>query len=249
MTGFRDHFSGHAAEYARYRPGYPPELFGYLAQVAATRGLAWDVGTGSGQVAVGLAERFQRVIATDASRSQVSHAQRRDNIQYLVARAEDRALAAGTVDLVTVGQALHWIDAPDFYSVVRCVAKPGGIVAVWGYDWARVCPEIDGLIVTLYAEILDGCWPPERRLVDEHYAGVPFPFDQLESPHFVMRACWDLDRFLNYLGTWSAVRRYWERNGTDPVVRIRYEITAAWGSAAMRRVTWPMFIRVGKVFP
>jgi SAM-dependent methyltransferase len=123
----------------------------------------------------GLAERFQRVIATDASRSQVSHAQRRDNIQYLVARAEDRALAAGTVDLVTVGQALHWIDAPDFYSVVRCVAKPGGLVAVWGYDWARVCPEIDALIVTLYAEILDGCWPPERRLVDEHYANVPFP--------------------------------------------------------------------------
>ena len=28
---FKDHFSGKAAAYGRYRPHYPPELFSFLA--------------------------------------------------------------------------------------------------------------------------------------------------------------------------------------------------------------------------
>ena len=67
--GFKDHFSGHAGLYARHRPRYPSELFGWLADAAGGRELAWDCGTGSGQAALALAESFRRVIATDASRA------------------------------------------------------------------------------------------------------------------------------------------------------------------------------------
>jgi uncharacterized protein YhfF len=42
-----------------------------LAADAPRTGLAWDCATGSGQAAVGLAERFARVIATDKSRAQI----------------------------------------------------------------------------------------------------------------------------------------------------------------------------------
>ena len=52
---FKDHFSGHAADYASFRPGYPPELFDFVAALPRRRGTAWDCGTGSGQAAVGLA--------------------------------------------------------------------------------------------------------------------------------------------------------------------------------------------------
>lgn len=70
---FHDHFSKHAVDYARYRPGYPQALFDFLVEQAPGRELAWDCGTGSGQAAIQLAERFQRVIATDASREQIEN--------------------------------------------------------------------------------------------------------------------------------------------------------------------------------
>jgi hypothetical protein len=34
MAGFQDEFSKHAEEYARYRPGYPGELFDYIASIS-----------------------------------------------------------------------------------------------------------------------------------------------------------------------------------------------------------------------
>ena len=46
---FKDHFSAHAAGYARARPGYPEALFDFLASLPARRGLAWECGAGSGQ--------------------------------------------------------------------------------------------------------------------------------------------------------------------------------------------------------
>ena len=55
MTTFKDHFSGHAADYAKFRPNYPPKLFDHLASISPKRELAWDCATGSGQAAVGLA--------------------------------------------------------------------------------------------------------------------------------------------------------------------------------------------------
>ncbi len=39
---FKDHFSGHAVDYAQFRPHYPAELFDYLASIAPNRELAWD---------------------------------------------------------------------------------------------------------------------------------------------------------------------------------------------------------------
>jgi hypothetical protein len=71
---FPDHFSGHAADYARARPTYPDELFAHLASIAPARELAWDVGAGSGQSACALAEHMERVVATDASSKQLAAA-------------------------------------------------------------------------------------------------------------------------------------------------------------------------------
>ena len=44
-ASFPDHFSRHAADYARYRPDYPDSLFDYLAAAAPARRLAWDCAT------------------------------------------------------------------------------------------------------------------------------------------------------------------------------------------------------------
>src|SRR5438874_11214721 len=110
QQGFKDHFSQQAADYAKFRPRYPKELFRYLAQVAPGIELAWDCATGNGQAAVELAELFQRVIATDASEKQITNAEPHARVEYRVAPAENSGIESNTIDLVTVAQALHWLD-------------------------------------------------------------------------------------------------------------------------------------------
>ena len=101
------------------------------------RAWQWDCATGSGQAAVSLAGHFDRVIATDASRQQLDQAMPHDRVTYQVAQAQRTGIASGSVDLVTVAQALHWFDIPRFFNEAKRVLKPGGVVAVWCYSWVR----------------------------------------------------------------------------------------------------------------
>ena len=123
--GFKDHFSGHALDYRAFRPAYPPELFAFLAHSAPARDLAWDCGTGNGQAAIGLAEHFASVFATDASAEQIKNAARHPKIEYAVAPAEQCPLADHSADLITVTQALHWFHLDRFYAEVRRVVPAG----------------------------------------------------------------------------------------------------------------------------
>ena len=247
---FKDHFSSHAADYAAYRPGYPPALFDFLLTLTAGRRLAWDCATGNGQAAVDLAARFERVIATDASADQIAHAVPHPRVEYRIAAAESSGLPDRSVDLVTVAQALHWFDFDRFYAEVRRVLAPDGAIAAWTYNLARVSPEIDAAIDRLARDVAGPYWPPERRWVDLEYRTIPFPFPEAAAPAFVHEERWDLERLLRYLRTWSAVQRYQKATGDDPLAQIRDELAAAWGdSAAARVVRWPIFLRASQPLP
>jgi SAM-dependent methyltransferase len=247
---FKDHFSGHASEYAAYRPSYPPALFELLASLPRRRGLALDCATGNGQAAVGLAERFERVVAIDASREQLANARPHPRVEYRLARAEETGVEAAAVDLVCVAQALHWLDFDSFYAEVRRIMAPGGAIAAFTYDLARVAPELDRIVDRLAHQVVAAYWPPERRWVDEEYRTLPFPFAELATPKLENEAYWDLGRMLLYLGTWSSVRRYLEATGRDPIKMLQDELTAAWGDPAQaRRVYWPISMRAGRVAP
>lgn len=249
MSGsFKDHFSAHAADYAAFRTGYPGELFDWLATLPARRGLAWDAGTGNGQAAVALAERFERVVATDPSAEQLAHAVPRPNVEYRLAAAEASGLPDGAVDLATAAQAYHWFDFERYAAEVRRVLAPGGAVAVWVYDLPRVAPRIDAAVDRLHKEIAGPYWPPERRWVDEGYLTMPFPFAEVPAPGFPAETRWTLDRLLGYLGTWSSVRRYRQALGSDPLDLVTAEIAEAWGEPdEVRPVRWPLHLRVGRV--
>lgn len=151
---FEDHFSGHARVYAQFRPEYPAAWYAALAALAPGRALAWDCGTGNGQAAAGLAAHFAHVYATDASAEQIALARPAPGVSYAVAPAEQCALADGTVDLVTVAQAVHWFDHARFYAEVRRVLRSGGVLAVWVYHLIEVDPAVDALIVHYHNEIV-----------------------------------------------------------------------------------------------
>jgi SAM-dependent methyltransferase len=243
---FKDHFSGHAGVYASFRPGYPPALFDFVASLPRGRDLAWDCATGNGQAAGPLAARFSRVIATDASAEQLAHAEPYPNVEYRQAPAESSGLADRSVDLVTVATAVHWFDFERFYAEVERVLAPGGALAVWAYNLARISPEVDVWTDRLSHEVVRAWWPPERRFVDEEYRTLPFPFAEVAVPELWIEERWDLPRYLHYLGTWSALNRYVQANGRDPRDEIHAGMAAAWGDPAeVRTVRWPIMMRAG----
>jgi SAM-dependent methyltransferase len=244
---FKDHFSGHAADYAAFRPTYPAPLFDFLATLPERRALAMDCATGNGQAALGLAERFDHVLALDASAEQLANAWPHPRVTYRQARAEATGAADHTVDLVCVAQALHWFDFDLFYAEARRVLVPGGAIAAVTYDLARITPALDRLIDRLSQQIVGTYWPPERRWVDERYRTIPFPFAEVAAPSLEIEAHWDLGQLLHYFGTWSSVRRYQAATGRDPVKLLQDELAAAWGDpAAVRRIAWPLFLRAGR---
>ena len=137
---FKDHFSGHAAAYARARPTYPDALFDWLAAQCAGHALAWDAGCGNGQASIALASRFDRVHASDPSATQVAAAPTHPRVAWHVEPAEQCSLPDASADLVTVAQAYHWFDYERFAAEATRVLRPGGVVAVWAYGVSSVTP-------------------------------------------------------------------------------------------------------------
>ena len=246
---FKDHFSGHAAAYADARPRYPAELFTWLATLMPQRDLAWDCGTGNGQAALGLAAHFGQVIATDPSKEQIANAFPHARVEYRVAGAESSGLKPRSVDLVTVAQALHWFDRPKFYAEVKKVLKPHGVIAVLCYGLCCVGPAIDAAVQEFYAGETGPYWPPERRLIDEGYRSIEFPFVEIAPPPLDMEQHWTLNQFLAYLRTWSAVQRFITYHGRDPVTNLADKLQPLWGDSRTRRsIRWPLHIRTGRLF-
>lgn len=253
-AAFPDHFSGHADDYARFRPTYPDALFDALADRCVRCDLAWDCATGNGQAALGLARRFKRVVATDASEQQIQAAPPHPRVAYAVALAGESPLDDASVDLVTVAQALHWLDPDRFYPEVRRVTRPGGLLAAWTYTLFYAPaddPQADAINRVLrrfYHETVGPYWPPERQHIEARYRSLPFPFEEADAPDVTMTEDWALDAVVGYLQTWSASKRYRAETGTDPVAPVAADLRDAWGDpATVRSMQWDVPMRVGVV--
>lgn len=245
---FPDHFSGVSAAYATFRPSYPDALFDFLTSVAPARDAAWDAGTGTGQAAAGLARHFNHVIATDASASQIEHATPHPRIEYRVVPAEASGLENRSVDVVTAAQALHWFDRPRFWTEARRVLRPGGVIAVWTYVLFEIEPRIDAIVRRFYSGIVGPYWAPERRITEERYRTVEFPFDEFTAPDFVIEQRVTLEDVAGYIRTWSATRAFIKQHRLDPVDDLMRELARAWGASQQSRLArWPVAMRIGRV--
>jgi len=242
-----DNFSTGGADYALYRPDSPQEVFDFLYSHVRNFDAAWDCGTGNGQVATKLAERFKTVFATDISEDQLRHAQKKANIIYRKERAEQTSFADNSLDLITVGQAIHWFDFDAFYKEVRRVARPGTFFAAWTYSLLRMTPAINKVIEDLYFNITHHYWDKQRYYVDAEYKTIPFPFEEITVPEMWIIKSFTLPELVGYLGTWSGAIKYRkleQKNATDLVLK---DIERAWGTEEKLEVIWPVYVRAGYV--
>ena len=183
------------------------------------------------------------MIATDASDEQIAAAISKPGVTYRVATAEDSRIDDASVNLITVGQALHWFHTERFFVEAKRVLVPGGVLAAWCYELCRVCDTCDLLVDRLYTDIVGDFWPAERALIEARYAPIEMPGAPIEAPRFEMKVEWTADEMVGYLGTWSACKRYQKQHGCDPVTLVETALREAWGNRP-RVVVWPLTLLV-----
>ena len=246
MTTPPDHFSAVAKDYANFRPDYPPALFDWLKAHCPNGHTVWDVGCGSGQASIALAERFETVHATDISAEQIANAPPRANIHYRVTPAEQIGLPDASIDLVTVAQALHWFDLPRFHDEVKRVLKPGGLLAEWTYSPIHLKDDtLNAILQRFYVNVATPWWPQGREHVENGYALLPFPFPRLSDPGFSIQRDMTLPQLMGYVRSWSAISRYISANKIDPTTELAAELAQAIPSENKIAVSWTLKLRAG----
>jgi len=95
--------------------------------------------------------------------------------------------------------------------------KPLATLAIWGYGLLEINPEVDLYIKDYYVNIVGPYWDKERRLIDEEYKTILFPFEEIKSPAFSFSFQWTITELKGYLTTWSAVQKFMKEKNFNPV--------------------------------
>ncbi|KAJ0040390.1 hypothetical protein Pint_27398 [Pistacia integerrima] len=254
-------FDNQAEIYLDARPNYPSDWYSKLSDLTLHHSLAWDVGTGNGQAAVSVAEHYERVIGTDISKAQLKYTIPHPRVQYKhtpssMSENELVALIGGdnSVDLVTVAEAVHWFDLQKFYSIVtRVLKKPGGIIAVWGYNKLQVNPEFDRVKKELHDATM-AFWNPKVSYLFEGYKTLAFPFESVglgfegEPMALEIPKKLSFEGFLRVVKSSSAFASAMEQGVDLLSENLVKKLENAWGGQDLiRSVTYKAFMLAGKV--
>ena len=118
---------------------------------------------------------------------------------------------------------------------------------MWCYNTTLVEPGIDRSIARFQHVRVGPYWPSGRQYTKDGYRTLPFPYDRLEIPPFLMRCRWSRSQLLGYIDTWSAVRRCRAKEGANPMNDFRHELSLLWPDAdEVREVRWPLHVVAGR---
>jgi ubiquinone/menaquinone biosynthesis C-methylase UbiE len=123
-----------ADTYDCFRPDYSRNIFSrILDAVSPPRNRLVDLGVGTGKMARGFLGECDEITGVEPDAAMAEKLRKLDpRIQVRIATAEEIAFPAASVDLVTIGHALHWMDPAAVLSRVTEWLRPGGIFAVCG---------------------------------------------------------------------------------------------------------------------
>ncbi len=207
-------FTGLAGDYAKFRPGYAPQvataILGYVGRDVASIDAA-DLGAGTGIWTRMLAARgVHSVVAVepnDEMRAQGIESSRDENIVWYKGSAEATGLPAGSADLVSMASSLHWADFDKACDEFHRILRPGGVfAALWNPRLIEANPllaEIEAQIVRLkpgIQRISSGRSGITERLTDMLSAKPQFvEVIYLEGRHSVRQTP------EQYIGAWRSV--------------------------------------------
>ncbi|WP_245908104.1 class I SAM-dependent methyltransferase [Pseudosporangium ferrugineum] len=130
----RETFNQDAERYDRARPRYPSALFDDLAAAGVGPGArVLEIGCGTGQATVALAERGYRVLAVELGADMAAVARRNlarfESVAVVTGAFEEWALPREPFDVVFSATAFHWVDPAVRVRKSADALRPGGILA------------------------------------------------------------------------------------------------------------------------
>lgn len=207
-------YTGLAGNYARFRPGYAPQvataILSYTGRDAASID-AVDIGAGTGIWTRMLAARGLRSVVAvepnDEMRGQGIDTSRGLDIVWRKGSAEATALPDGSADLVSMASSLHWTDFDKACDEFERILRPGGLfVALWNPRFIEANP----LLVEIEAEITR--LKPDLQRVSSGRSGITEQLTDLLSarPQFdevlYLEGRHSLQQTpQQYLGAWRSV--------------------------------------------
>ena len=217
-------FTGLAGDYAKYRPGYAPQvataLLGFLG-LEASKVDAADVGAGTGIWTRILAARgLNSVIAVepnDDMRGQGVETSRGTNVEWRKGSAESTGLADGSVNLLSMASSFHWADFDKACAEFHRVLRPRGVfVALWNPRFIEANP----LLVEIESQIEK--LKPDIRRVSSGRSGLTERLTDLLSAKPLFKDVLYMEgRHTNsqtpaeYLGAWRSVNDLQVQLGPD----------------------------------
>jgi SAM-dependent methyltransferase len=156
--GKRIDFGKTAADYGRFRAGYPAELYGRLESfgIGTAKQRVLDLATGTGFLTREFARRQCHVVGIDLSVPLMLEARRLDHEMqvtsgYIRGRVEQLPFRDHAFDLVTAGQAWHWFERRRAAAEAYRVLRPRGALLIAHFDWVglpgNVVEATEALIV------------------------------------------------------------------------------------------------------
>jgi ubiquinone/menaquinone biosynthesis C-methylase UbiE len=147
---YKDTFQGTAWYYARYREGYPPELFELVKRKFDLKNedRVLDLGCGTGKIAIPVSRFVQEVVAMDPEPEMISEGRGQattrgiKNIVWINAGSADLPGlkgSTGSFKLVTMGTSFHWMDREQVLKdLFDIIADGGGLVITWNNSiWTK----------------------------------------------------------------------------------------------------------------
>ncbi|MEI9910480.1 MAG: methyltransferase domain-containing protein [Bacteroidota bacterium] len=185
-------FSNRAENYLQYRPAYPAEVLRFLNR---TMGLAQahriaDIGSGTGHFAELFLKNGYTVIGVEPNAAMREGAEKRLGsyklFTLLATRAEKTEIESETIDLVTVAQAFHWMDAELTRREFQRILKPGGAVAIVSTVRKKHTPFLenyDRLKQQFRLEPLPAL--PDEIRINDFFKGCDIHFQSFPHKHWL----------------------------------------------------------------
>jgi SAM-dependent methyltransferase len=251
----RGGFDASPDAFDRTRPVCPAELFDDLVRLAALRPgeRVAEIGCGTGQATVPLAQRGMAVTAVELSAGLAAVARRRlagfPAANVVTTPFEDWQPPSGAFGAVVAVNSLHWIDPPLRYAKPSRLLKSDGVLVVGGCRLAQ--PADAGPFWTEVQQDYRAVGfegsppPPPEELGRWRFPAEAAPFfTEVAARRYPFQVTYSAADYLAHLATQSGTRALGAVRGADFLSRVRARLESL-GSPQLT-VTFVGFLTVGR---
>lgn len=182
-----------------------------------------DVGCGTGFSSVALKAVSEKVLGADISIEMLNQTEKTEGIEYVAASAENLPFGEDEFDLITISQAIHWIDKEKFFAEASRVLKPNAMIAAYDNYFQGLMPDNPAFYDWYKNEFLKNYpIPPRggRAFNDENARDFVLKHEEFNANTL----CFSAAELVDYLVTISNVIAFVE-NGTQAVEEVYARLT------------------------